>query len=730
MKAAFWQRFSRKGKKTPLFQQVHGSECGAACLGIVLAHYGCWVNMGELRDACSVSRDGCNAADLQRAAADFGLDCTGWRREPEQLRKLKLPAILFWEFDHFVVLEGFRGENFLINDPANGHLNVSGESFSKRFTGVVLELAPNESFRKFGQRPSIWKGLAGWFRQHRPRLLFCVLLGLLLVAPGIGLPLLVSNFVDRVLVGGEPIGQLVVLATISLALLNFLLVWVQQRILRNLSITVSVEQAERFLDRILRLPINYFFSRYAGDLTQRTQLIDNVAGVATLQLTRTTIELFMSLAFLAAMLWLDVVMALLVVLIAGVGLTMFRVISRFRLDENHSLRREQGQMAGVGNFGARNLHSIRAAGNEDGFFTTWSGYQSRELTARQRFRELGLVASSMPVLMTMVGSIVVLGLGGLQVMSGRLSVGELMAFYFISGNFLIPVSGFIQSWDTIQILNADLSRINDVTESREDSVVAGRGSGGSESVSTIDGRLRLAGYLEMRGISFGYKKNRDPLLRDFNLKVRPGQRIAIVGPSGSGKSTVARLISGAYDPWQGEILFDGRGRLDVPRNILNESIAFVDQQIVLFSGTVRENLTMWNASVPDELVFNAARDATIHEDIVRRRLDYLTHVEEGGTNFSGGQRQRLEIARALVTNPSIIVLDEATSSLDASLESRIDDALRRRGCSCIIIAHRLSTIRDCDEIIVLYKGFTVQRGSHDELMRDKSGMYRELVSNH
>lgn len=713
-----------------MFQQVHASECGSACLGIVLAHFGCWVSLDELRTVCSVSRDGCSAADLQRAANQYGLECKGWLREPHQLRKSPLPAILFWEFHHFVVLEGFQGDNYLINDPANGHRKISSEDFHKRFTGVVLDFIPTASFRKRGERPNLWKNLWLWFHHHKMRLLFCSFLGLLLVLPGIGLPLLLGAFVDRSLASGDSTGSLIVLATAGLAIVNFLVVWLQQRSLRNLGVTVSVEQAEKFLAKMFRLPVNYFASRFAGDITQRTQLIDFVAGTATLQLTRSLIELFMCIAFVATMFALDPLMTIYLLVIAGAGLLVFREVSRVRRDENHRLRREQGQLAGLSNFGIRNLHSIRASGTEDDYFFAWSGYQSRELTARQRLRELGLLAGSLPALMTLAGSAVVLGIGGLRVISGELSVGDLMAFYFISASFLAPVGGFIQSIDLIQILDADLRRINDVTDAKEDPIVIAKTRNKESSVSTVDGRLRLAGYLEMRKVTFGYKANRQPLLRNFNLSVKPGQRIAIVGASGSGKSTVARLISGSREPWEGEILFDGRTRENVPPRILNESVAFVDQQIVLFSGTVRENLTMWNSSIPDKLIFNAARDAAVHDDIMRRHLDYSARMEEGGVNFSGGQRQRLEIARALVSNPSLIVLDEATSSLDASLEGRIDDALRRRGCSCIIIAHRLSTIRDCDEIIVLYKGFTVQRGTHDELMKEKNSMYRDLVLNH
>ena len=710
--------------------QVHASECGAACLGIVLAHYGCWVNMDELRFRCGVNRDGCTARDLQVAAEHYGLRATGWRREPRRLRRMRLPAILFWEFSHFLVLEGFRGGKYLLNDPAGGHRTVSHEDFNLRFTGVVMELEPGPGFTKRGERPSLRRQLGPWFGRHWLRLLFCAACGLVLVAPGIGLPLLLSAFVDDVLVGREAAGTPIVLGVCALAALAFCVTWLQQRSLRHLNIAVSVAQAERYVTKLFRLPIQYFQSRFAGDLAQRTALVDAVAGVGSIHLSRMAIDLCMCLAFLVAMVALDPFIAASVALTAVIGLLALRAVSRFRLDENHRMRREQGQLVGIGNFAARNLYSIRAAGNEDDFFASWSGFQTRELAARQRFRELGLVGASVPTVMTIAGSAVVLGVGGLRVMSGTLSVGELMALYFIAGSFLVPVGGLLLSMDMIHAVDADLRRVNDVVEARDDPLVVARDSAKRDGIATIDGRLRLAGYLELRNLSFGYKPHGPPLLRDFNLSVRPGQRVAIVGPSGSGKSTVALLIAGACRPWEGEVLFDGHPREAIPHGIFSESVAVVSQQISLFSGSVRENLTMWNPAVPDELVISAARDAGIHGDIARRPLNYSAPVAEGGTNFSGGQRQRLEIARALVSGPSLIVLDEATSSLDAALEAEIDDALRRRGCACVIIAHRLSTVRDCDEIIVLAKGRTIERGSHDELIRDTDGLYRHLVAKH
>ena len=392
------------------------------------------------------------------------------------------------------------------------------------------------------------------------------------------------------------------------------------------------------------------------------------------------------------------------------------------------MRREQALLTGVGASGLRNVESLRATAGEDAFFTRWSGYQARELTARQRFAELGHVTASLPRLFLLLGAAVVFGLGGLRVISGDLSIGMLMGFYVVAGNFLQPIARFVQFADMFQTLGADLQRIDDATAVPEDPMLERQRNAVSGSVATLGGRLRLAGRLELRNVTFGYRLNHQPLIENFNLTVEPGQRIALIGPSGSGKSTLLKLASGEYTPWSGEILFDGVPIGEVPRQVFTGSTAVVDQHIFLFAGTVRDNLTMWDPTVPEHQLVAAAKDASIHDEIIGRPSGYDAEVEEGGANFSGGQRQRLEIGRALVPNPSVLFLDEATSRLDAVTELSIDDALRRRGCTCLIVAHRLSTIiRDCDQIITLERGREVQRGAHEDLIADEQGLYYQLI---
>ena len=721
----------RRRARTPLMLQLTETECGAVCLGIVLAHFGRWVSVEELRETCSVGRDGCSAADIFRAAQRYGLEARGWRRQPKHLRGMPLPMIVFWEFNHFVVLEGFRGDRFLINDPGSGHRTVSAEEFDRAFTGVTLTFQPKPEFRPGGVRPGLLHRILPWLRDVKEPLAFAMCCGLLLTLPSLAMPFLLGLFVDFVLSGREPSWSGALTGSlVGAAALLYLLTWLRERCLRLLSVRLAIDHGARFMERLFRLPMGFFTHRLSGDLTSRIQLLDTVSNVAARHLAGISIEIVTSMAFLGLMLAYDPLLCAVVVGLGALSAVVMRVLARVRVDENRRLRREQGMLYGIGMFGAGKIDALQASAAEDDFFSRWTGYQARELAARQRFTELGHLNAALPLLFLIVGNAAVLGIGGWRVMAGDLTVGMLTAFYMAAVNFLQPIGRFIQFADMFQMLEADLQRLDDVFDASEDRtfVPAAPSPQGEEGrVSTLAGRLRLKGRVELRNVTFGYQKSRGPLIEDFNLTIEPGQRVAVVGPSGSGKSTLSALVAGLQQPWSGEVLIDRHPRSAIPREVLTSSVSLVDQHIFLFGGTVRENLTMWIPEAPDQTLVAAAQDAAIHSEIISRPLGYDAPVEEGGRNFSGGQRQRLEIARALVNNPSVLILDEATCSLDTITEVRIDDALRRRGCTCLIVAHRLSTIRDCDLIVVLDHGREVQRGAHEELIRDTDGLYRQLV---
>ena len=712
--------------RTPVLLQFEATECAAVCLRIVLAYHGRWVRLEELRGACCVGRDGSSAGDLARAAERYGMRVRGWRRDPAQLRKIRPPAILFWGFNHFVVLEGCGRDRFYLNDPANGRRSISAEEFDQQFTGVVLALERGPDFKQGGVRPGVIRQLWPWLRDVKGPLSFAMACGLLMVMCGLALPVLLSLFVDRVLGGGESDWSFFPLAAAAAAGSLYLLAWLQQRCLRRLAVRLSVVHANRLLSHLLRLPIRYFVHRFAGDLAARVQLVDEVAAVGSTQFAGIAIELVTSAAFLAVLLAVDPLLAAIVVAVAVLGTAAMRRVSRRRTDEKRQMQREGAMMTGLGGVALRSMESLQATAAEDDFFSRWTGYQARELTARQRFSELGHVNAAMPGLFMMLGGAAVMGLGGLRVMAGDMTLGTLMGLHVVAGSFLRPVGRFVQFADLLQTLDADLQRLGDVFDAAEDPALA-RASRSGGRIETLDGRLRLAGRIELRNVTFGYQANRPPQVRNLSLTIEPGRHVAVVGPSGSGKSTLLMLVGGVYAPWSGEILFDGVARDEIPRELLNSSVAIVDQHPFLFASTVRENLTMWNPTVPEQHLIQAARDAQIHDEITSRPAGYDAVVHDGGSNFSGGQRQRLEIARALVPNPSTLLLDEATSALDASTEAHIEDALRQRGCTCLVVAHRVNTIRDCDWIVVLDRGEAVQQGTHDELFADRDGLYHQLV---
>ena len=717
---------TKRRVSSPVLLQMHASECGAACLGSVLAYFGRWVPLTELREKCEVSRDGSSAASILRASRHYGLECKGLSVRAEQLKKLELPLILFWQFSHFVVLEGYDGRNFYLNDPSTGQRRVSAKEFNKGYSGIALQFKRGAGFSPGGARPGLIAQLGALPAGSWSVLAGVIACGLLLTLLMLIVPISLSVFVDDVLEKHGPWGGLVT-ALLGGGALVYVLSLLKHRFLKRLAVRISVSGYSRGLSRLLRLPVEFFEHRLVGDLTDRVSSIDRIAKNLTDQFLVLLVEIAMSAVLLVAMFAYDVWLTLIVLFLALLHGILAHFFNGLRAVRSQAMRREQGLLIGVGMQMLSHAENLRMTGADDRFFSRWSGQQARELHARQLYSELGSVNGALPGLIAALRGAAILGIGGSLVLTGDMTLGTLVGFYILAEMFLAPIGRFLEFADKRQALETDLQRLDDISKAAEDPVFKRRNPE-SESIATFKGRLQLTGQLELRNVTFGFNRGRPPLIKDFSLAIEPGQRIAVVGPSGSGKSTVARLVSGIYQPWSGEILFDGHLRDEIPEEVLRQSISMVDQDVVLFSASLRDNITLWNPAVPDEAIFAATRDAAIHDEILVRPQGYATLVEEGGANFSGGQRQRLEIARALVGNPTLLILDEATSALDAATEEYVDEALRRRGVACLIVAHRLSTVRDCDEIIVLDKGVEVQRGTHDALIADRDGTYYKLVT--
>ena len=717
---------SKKRVTTPVLLQMHASECGAACLGSVLGYFGRWAPLTELREKCEVSRDGSSAASIMRAARHYGLEGGGLSVPAEALKKLDLPVIVFWQFSHFVVVEGFDSRSFHLNDPSTGRRRLSAEEFHKGYSGIALRFKPGDDFEPGGDRPGLFSQLNALLAGSWRVLTGTIACGLMLTLLSLVVPASLGVFVDDVLNSHGPWSSLVT-ALLGAGVLVYILTLLKHRFLKRLAVRISVIGYSQGLSRLLRLPVEFFQHRLVGDLTDRVSSTDRVAKNLTDQFLVLIVDMAMSAVLLVAMLAYDVTLTLVVLLLALLHGVLAHFVNAFRAVRSQTMRREQGLLIGFGMQMLSHADNLRMTGSDDRFFSRWSGQQARELAARQLHSELGSVNTALPGLIAAFRAAAILGLGGSFVITGAMTLGTMVGFYILAEMFLAPVGRFLEFADRRQALETDLQRLEDISKTAEAPVFA-RQSPESKSIPTFQGRLQLAGQLELRDVTFGFNRSKPPLIKGFNLLVSPGQRVAVVGPSGSGKSTLARLVSGIYQPWSGEILFDGHRRDDIPEEVLRRSIAMVDQDVVLFSASLRDNITLWNPAVPDEAIFSATRDASIHHEILLRPQGYSTLVEEGGANFSGGQRQRLEIARALVGNPTVIILDEATSALDAGTEEFVDDALRRRGVTCLIVAHRLSTVRDCDEIIVLEAGVEVQRGTHDDLITDEAGTYHKLVA--
>ena len=733
MLAGIFNRASRKAASepstqritTPILLQMHATECGAACLGSVLGYFGRWVPLTELRDRCEVSRDGSSAAGIVRAARHYGLESKGLSLRAHQLRKLQVPLIVFWQFSHFVVLEGFDDRFFYLNDPATGRRRLSAAEFTKGYSGIALRFKRGADFKPGGERPGLLAQLSTLLAGEWSVLTGAVACAFMLTLLALVVPVSLGVFVDDVLQDRGHWGALVA-ALLGGGIVVYILSLLKHRFLQRLAVRISVIGYDRGLSRLLRLPVEFFAHRLVGDLTDRVSSIDRIAKNLTDQFLVLVIDMAMSVVLLAALLAYDVVLALIVLSLAVLHAVLARFLNPLRAVRSQTMRRDQGLLIGVGMQMLSHADNLRMTGADDRFYARWSGQQASELHSRQLHAELGHVNTALPGLIGALRGAAILGVGASMVIAGEMTLGTLVAVYILAEMLLAPVGRFLEFVDKRQALETDLQRLEDISQTDEDPVFSRRSSE-AESIPTFNGRLQLAGQVELRDVTFGFNRSRPPLIKDFNLVIKPGQRVAVVGPSGSGKSTLVHLVAGLYQPWSGDIVLDGQPRDEIPDEVLRRSISMVDQEVVLFSASVRDNITMWNPAVPDEVIIAAARDAGIHDDILLRPQGYSTPVEERGANFSGGQRQRLEIARALVGNPTVLVLDEATSALDAATEERVDDALRRRGVTCLIVAHRLSTVRDCDEIIVLDKGVEVQRGTHDELIADEGGTYFKLV---
>lgn len=716
--------FSKKNSShvhTPTVLQMEASECGAASLCIILAYYGLWLPLEKLRQDCGVNRDGVSAANIVKAARLRGCDAVGYRWPVAKLLSADFPLLIHWEFNHFVVLEGVDDKNAYLNDPAVGHRVVPMEDFITSYTGIALNIRPGDKFKTAGAKYNVVKVIANKLHKDKWSVIFVMLVCLCMIVPQLATPVFGQVFLDDILTGKHKDWLFnLMLMMVGTFVIQSTLTWLRSWCLTKWQAKLTLSDSSRFFWHILQLPMEFFQQRFSSEVASRVAFTESVAGVLTGSAATVILDFFIAVFYLVLLLHYNVALTIIGVFFSLIGVVVFLLVRNKVLEMSMKLQQDAGKEFGVAVNGLQMIETLKANGNEEEFFNKWAGYKSKVLAGSQEIALYNMSVQMLPVLLAGVNTALIMTIGGFAIMDGMMTAGIFVAFQSLMSNFQAPFNNILSLADTLQTTEMQMKRLDDVMQYEKDGLNYPK-----EQPADI-GRSRLWGELEMKNLVFGYSTLHKPLFPNFSMHLQPGDWVALVGGSGCGKSTLAKIITGIYKEWRGELLFDGIPREKIPHAVICNSVASVDQDIFLLSGTIEENITLFDSSIRHSDVVKAAKDACIHNDILQLEGGYEHKVAEGGFNFSGGQRQRLEIARALAVNPSILVLDEATSALDPLTELKVIENIRRRGCTCIVVAHRLSTIRDCDEIIVIDHGNIVERGTHEAMLR-ADGPYAKLI---
>jgi len=737
-------------KKVPFIMQMEALECGAACLAMVLAYYGKWVPLEVVRRDCGVSRDGSNARNIFRAAKEYGLEPRAFRMEPKELGRIDLPAILHWNFNHFVVLDGFKKDQVIINDPANGTRAISFETLDQSFTGIALSFTPTPEFVPEGKPRSVLKFAGKRLAGKTSAIVFVFLVGLFTALVGILTPVFSRVFMDDIIDTHRSSWLMPLLGVMLGALLiQVILSGINYSYRRRMSGQFAITANAEFLWHVLRLPIEFFSQRYVGDVMLRQNSNEGIADTLVTKIAPIVVSLGTMIFYFIMLIEYNPLLTLIGIAAAVLNVVFARWAAKKSMEYSRLGQSTSGRLSSLTMSSISMIETVKAAGAEGGVFERFAGGTAQQQNNSLAAQTASLRINTISQIISQILNILVMLTGVLLIINGHMTIGTLAAFQGFLSSFMAPVQDMTGVVQLFTGMRTDMERVEDVLdypleehfavdpgdvtadaqiEKVTEYAVAGEGVDQVEVISPeAVPQGKLSGRLSMDHVTFGYDKMSPPLIKDFNLDLLPGKAVAIVGASGSGKSTVAKLITGLYQPWTGDILFDGKPTTQIDEYSFRSSVSMVDQEITLFGDSVADNIRMWDPTIEDFTVILAARDADIHDTIISRPGGYEQVVAENGKNFSGGQRQRLEIARVLAQEPTIAILDEATSALDARTEETVMRNIRKTGCSCVVIAHRLSTIRDCDEIIVLEKGEIVERGTHDELIA-ASGRYQELIA--
>jgi ATP-binding cassette subfamily B protein len=694
-------------------------ECGLACLTMILNYYGSGISLADVRTRCGVGRDGLSALEIVKTARDYGMRVRAVSLQRNDFRFVTLPAIVHWQFDHFLVVERWSRKQVDVVDPARGRGRLTQDEFDAGFTGVVITLEPGEAFdrRAASASPAAFRSYALQYLRLAPGTFLQILgVSLLLLVLGLFLPILTKVMVDQVL----PFQMRSIMPVLAIGIVVLFGVQIIATLLREwllvyLRARIDITMMLGFVEHLLALPYRYFQQRSTGDLLSRVSSNAMLRELLSNQLLSSVVDSGLVTFYLFLLLWQSPPFGLLTL---GVGLLGALVLVLSKNSVNRLAGRELaafGKSQGYLGEAMVGIATLKAAGAEDRAFDRWSNLFFDHLNISLRYNYVSGTVAGILATLPLFGPLALLWVGAAQVLNGSITLGTMVALLALAAAFFAPLTSLVNSAQQFQLVSANLDRIRDVIEAEPE-----------QERQAARPAPRLSGQLWVHHVGFRYAERAPQVLHSIDLSVHPGQRVAIVGPSGSGKSTLAKLLLGLYLPTEGDVFYDGLSLRDLNWQEVRRQFGVVLQESVLFSGSVRSNITLSNPLIDREQVVEAATVAAIHDDIMAMPMGYDTFVSEGGSALSGGQRQRLAIARAVAHKPAIILLDEATSHLDVETERRVAENLRTLACTQIIIAHRLSTVRDADSILVLDQGTIVEQGDHQDLLR-RSGHYARLV---
>ncbi len=709
-------------RRIPVVRQLAATDCGAACLAMVLGYNGKEVPLDELRRALGIGRDGATATALLNAGRSHGLRGRGVRVEMEGLPYLPQGAILYWEFRHFVVFERYTSKYVVVIDPGAGRRKIPIEKFRRAFTGVALVFERTEAFTPSDDTAPRSKtkriaGLMGLILERRDLVFRLMSTSVLVQVLSLAMPLLTGVLIDRVVPHKDySLLLIITLGFCAFQIFNAIAGFVRAHLLIHLRTQIEVSFTLRFLDHLIDLPYAFFQQHTSGDLMVRLGSNNVVRDMLTSTVLSAFLDGAMATFYLGLLLLANVTLTVLVILLAGARMMLLAVVrwrqKQFLAETLENQARSQTYQVEM----LSGMETLKAMGLEHRAAEHWSNVFVDGLNISIRRGRLDAIFSMLLGLMGTVSTLALMFYGTYLVLQGTFTLGTMMAFSALAGGFLSPLNSLLSSALQLQMVEVYLERLNDVMDAAPEQ---------DPNTASVVGPL--VGAIALEKVSFRYGGPQDRLVvDDVTVEVQPGAKVALVGRTGSGKSTLARLMAGLYDPTTGRILFDGNDLKNLDRSSVRSQLGIVTQETQLFGGSIRRNIALSDPQMGLERIVKAAKLACIHDDIIAMPMSYETPLADRGLSLSGGQRQRLALARALVSNPKLLILDEATSHLDALTEENVNRNLAALRCTRIVIAHRLSTIRDADLILVLENGKVVERGTHNELL-DRDGEYAHLL---